>query len=294
MSALPKGARGASRPDADAVPPVSAAFASSVPPAALHAALWRADRLGRAEAAVVPSGHAALDAQLPGGGWPRQGLTEVLQPQAGGAEFRLLEPALRRLAAGGAPVLLVGPPHRPHWPGWGGPAGLPRLLWVRADSTAERLWAVEQALRCGDFAAVLVWLPQASFGALRRLQAQARQGGAPLFVFRPLAAQGEASPAPLRLCVGPDASGAPGWLQLRLLKRRGPLLEAAIRLAALPSALTGLASRRRGRAGAAPVPRPEESRPAPLPDTAADATASRPVHALVRADSVESGRPLAV
>ena len=43
--------------------------------------LWRADRLDSRCAAAgeaQPTGHAALDAELPGGGWPAAGLTELL------------------------------------------------------------------------------------------------------------------------------------------------------------------------------------------------------------------------
>lgn len=46
--------------------------------AAVAAALWRGDQLGAPVSAVWPSGFAALDAQLPGGGWPGHGLTEIL------------------------------------------------------------------------------------------------------------------------------------------------------------------------------------------------------------------------
>jgi protein ImuA len=31
------------------------------------------------------------------------------------------------------------------------------LLWVSAQSTAQRLWACEQALRCAEVDAVLLW-----------------------------------------------------------------------------------------------------------------------------------------
>jgi hypothetical protein len=59
-----------------------------------QAAVWRADELARQAGATRPTGHAVLDAVLPGGGWPVGALVEVLQPQAGQGEWRLLLPAL--------------------------------------------------------------------------------------------------------------------------------------------------------------------------------------------------------
>jgi len=64
---------------------------------ALHPALWRAHQLGRQAVSVLASGFAALDAQLPGGGWPAGTLTELLLPHPGIGELRLLAPVLRQL-----------------------------------------------------------------------------------------------------------------------------------------------------------------------------------------------------
>ena len=74
-------------------------------------AVWHADALARATGATVASGHAVLDAQLPGGGWPVGGLSEILQAQSGQHEWRLLLPALTQPDGRGrthAPVVLVG------------------------------------------------------------------------------------------------------------------------------------------------------------------------------------------
>ena len=87
--------------------------------------LWQAGSLGRCQSSTLRSGFAALDAELPGGGWPCQSLCEILQPAGQHAEWRLLAPALRGLFAasphGGAPatppVLLIAPPFVPHGPG---------------------------------------------------------------------------------------------------------------------------------------------------------------------------------
>ena len=47
--------------------------------AAAGRGVWHADELGLADAQVVATGHAALDAELPGGGWPVGAMTELLQ-----------------------------------------------------------------------------------------------------------------------------------------------------------------------------------------------------------------------
>lgn len=65
--------------------------------AALHPGLWRASQVARPREPVVPSGFAALDEALPGGGWPAGVLTELLLPHPGVGELRLLAPVLGQL-----------------------------------------------------------------------------------------------------------------------------------------------------------------------------------------------------
>ena len=65
------------------------------------ARLWRAREPGSGAASTapagLPTGYVALDRCLPGGGWPRQGLIEILSDQRGIGEVRLLLPALAAL-----------------------------------------------------------------------------------------------------------------------------------------------------------------------------------------------------
>ncbi|MFT3777292.1 MAG: translesion DNA synthesis-associated protein ImuA [Ottowia sp.] len=171
--------------------------ALSLAPSSARNPVWRADLLhAGASAKVVATGHAALDAELPGGGWPLDGMVELLQPVLGGVPlWPLLLPALAAHRPGRA-VVLVGA-RLPYLPALAA-AGLPpqRVLWV----PDECLWAAEQALRCADVAAVLAWLPHARQTELRRLHlAAAQRGDGLLFVVRPAPAAREASPAPLRL-----------------------------------------------------------------------------------------------
>ncbi len=223
------------------------AFRRTTSPAALSLPqVWYADQLAQAPLRTVPTGHAPLDAQLPGGGWPVGAMVEVLQAFAAQHVWQLLLPGLAQTAQQRpGPVVLVNAPCTPFGPGLRA-QGLPgeRLLCVHTGASTAALWAAEQALRCADVAAVLAWLPQARGTELRRLHMAAQQHGRLLFVFRALRARHDASPAPLRLSVqGVDA------LRVHLLKRRGPPLETPIDLPAQPARLTALlAVRRKGAA----------------------------------------------
>lgn len=200
-------------------------------------AVWRADALSDAADAgrVLPSQHSALDAQLPGGGWPVGALCEVLQTQAGQVEWRLLLPALRTLTLA---VVLVAPPYAPFGPGLAAQGlDVRQLLWVKADAQAQQLWAAEQALRCAGVGAVLLWLPQARSDLLRRLHLAAQAQAKLLWVMRPDTAQQEASSAVLRLRVTPGADDA---LAVQILKRRGPPLVQALHLPSHPAPLRAL------------------------------------------------------
>src|SRR2546423_7464746 len=77
--------------------------------------LWQGDRLARAEDAVA-SGFAALDRELPGGGWPQASLTELLLDHQGIGELRLLPPPLQALVRARAWSALIAPPHVPYAP----------------------------------------------------------------------------------------------------------------------------------------------------------------------------------
>lgn len=188
---------------------------------ALPPGVWQADQWGASRERVQGTGHAALDAQLPGGGWPLGALTEVLQPAHCTHEWQLVLPALVQLARQQpGVVMLVAPVHEPFAPVLQA-HGLPpeRLCRVTPGDAASALWVSEQALRCGDVLAVLAWLPQAQSAALRRLQLAAAQRQSLCWLFRPASVSQQASPAPLRLLV----EGA-NPMHLRILKRRGPSL----------------------------------------------------------------------
>lgn len=78
----------------------------------------RGDGFAVAPAPTLASGFPRLDAELPGGGWPRGALTELLPEGEGIGELDLLLPALAALTAAGQTVVLVAPPHAAHAPAW--------------------------------------------------------------------------------------------------------------------------------------------------------------------------------
>ena len=205
----------------------------------LHPALWRAHQLGRGRESVQTSGYAALDAELPGGGWPQRAITELLLGGTGWGEMRLLAPALARVGAAGRGVLLVGPPAEPCAEALAQLGlDLSRCVVIRGD---DLLWPLEQALRSGQVGAVVAWTPPSLRGeALRRLQLAAQSHEGPAVVVRPTAAAAQPSPAPLRLAL---AGAGPDAMAVHVLKRRGPALEEPV-LLALPPVLSRAARQR--------------------------------------------------
>lgn len=240
--------------------------------------VWLGHQLcdAHASAPTQPTGHSALDAQLPGGGWPIGALTEVLQPNPSRHAWQLLQPALAQAtAARQGAVVLVAPPFEPFAPALQA-AGLPpaRLCKVKPGAAATgkaataALWAAEQALRCRDVLAVVAWLPQALPEQLRRLHLAAAQMGQLLWVFRPAGVRQQASPAPLRLWVQDDVT-QPMAMQVQVLKRKGPPLAQPLvlpagsaRLAQVLAAGVLRSQQRRGQRAVLPVV------PSPLPVSA--------------------------
>ena len=181
-------------------------------------AIWRGDQYAKVAVESIPTGFAELDAQLPGGGWPRAALTELLINQRGIGELRLLLPALARLSKDDKWLVLVAPPHRPFAPGFESlGVNLARLVVVATRSDGESLWAAERCLRSGSCAAVLAWPGSGPRTQLRRLQLAAEEGKSLGVVFGSTRNAAHPSPAPLRI----QLAASRGKLELQILKRRG-------------------------------------------------------------------------
>lgn len=170
--------------------------------------VWRAGRAPVAAADGEPTGHAALDALLPQGGWPRAALTELLLPADGVGELLLLLPTLARLTRTGGVVAVVAPPYLPYAPAWQAAGVDLRHLEIIETDARGALWAFEQCLRSAACAAVLGWPLQADGPALRRLQVAADGGDCLGFAFRDAKHAANPSPAALRL---EYSAGEGGW-----------------------------------------------------------------------------------
>ena len=182
--------------------------------------VWCADQLATAPIPTVASGFAELDAELPGGGWPRGSLTEILVERVGIGECSLLLPALDQMRAEQRWTLLIAPPYRIHGPGWtNGGVDLSRLVVVAPNRAQDALWAAEHALASGVFGTVLYWKSGIDARQVRRLQVAAAGHDTLACLLRPAHEQAESSSATLRLLL---SAGAEDTLDVRLLKRRGP------------------------------------------------------------------------
>jgi protein ImuA len=198
--------------------------------------VWAGARFTAPAQPALPTGYPALDAELPGGGWPASGLTELLFDAPGSGEWRLLAPALHTQAAR-RPLVCVAPPLQPYAPALQA-LGLPlqRSVWVAAPDPADAAWALEQALRSGGCGTAL-WWGEAGAPMLRRLHLAALEHGCLLWVLRPLTASQQSSPAPLRLACRPLSRGR---LAIEVFKRRGPAQAGPLQLRLLPIAGLGL------------------------------------------------------
>lgn len=207
--------------------------------------LWRAG--GNADDSVIPgipTGYPRLDRQLPGGGWPRHALSEILLEQYGAGELKLVMPALARLsrmndgseedaAREGSRerwLAWIAPPFQPYPPAllqWD--IDLARMLIVRprpdretrSGISSESLWAAEQALASGTCAAVLLWPRPVDrlidHTTSRRLQLAAARGQCQAFLFRTFRALLQPSAAALRLKLEAGTQGT----DVGILKSRG-------------------------------------------------------------------------
>jgi len=189
--------------------------------------VWRGGELERAIHPTVPTGHAALDRELPGGGWPMGTLSEVLHDSVGIGEVGFLAGALARAAQGDRLVAWINAPHLPYAPALAqADVPLDRCVVMRPQSGEDALWAAEQTLKSGACGAALLWLGKVKnqYAWLRRLQMAAETGRAMAIFFRAAADEALSTPAHLRVVVTREA----GALKIRIPKRRGPPLTAPI------------------------------------------------------------------
>jgi hypothetical protein len=197
-----------------------------------HPALWRGR--GAAPQAGFPTGFDALDAVLPGGGWPRRGLVEILVAGHGCGELALFTPLIQRLtqAENQRWCAFVAPPFEPFAPAWlAQGARLDRLLILRppqpfsAACASIQLWTLEQSLLCGACAMSFAWPDALQLTQLRRLALATEHGASLGVLIRPLRAAAQSTAAVLRIALTRTAT----HLHLQLIKGRG-LTPCAVKL----------------------------------------------------------------
>ncbi|WP_160118105.1 translesion DNA synthesis-associated protein ImuA [Pandoraea pulmonicola] len=274
----------------------------ALPLSSLPAGLWRASELAHCRRAGHRSGFAALDAELPGAGWPHGAVTELLSDRSGIGEWRLLAPVLRDLTQAGKPVMVIAPPMLPYAPalaGWGidlrwlsvvmrparkasGARGVRAAKGARAEDR-DMLWCAEQALRSACCGAVLAWLPAATAEQIRRLQVAAGGGETLAWVMRPRGEAATASAAPLRLGL---TVGESSRLGVQFHKRRGPPRLEPLWLT-LPAPYTRASQPVAGAEGqeaplpVTPDPSGETHRAEPMPSSSFSAVVSGVPHGLL-------------
>jgi hypothetical protein len=190
--------------------------------------VWRGGELEHASQPSLPTGHALLDRELPGGGWPAGTLSEVLHDDVGIGEVAFLSGALTRAGDEDRLIAWIHPPHLPYAPAIAQSGiDLTRCLVIRPASLEDAMWSSEQVLRSGCCGAALIWLGEKTdYAVLRRLQMAAQAGRSMAVLFRSSAAERSSTPAHLRVVLEADR----GRLKVRIPKRRGPPLVKPITL----------------------------------------------------------------
>ena len=165
----------------------------------------------RFEDSVTPSlcsrktGYSLLDEILPDGGWPQNGLTEIITEKIGIGSLRLVLPSIVEATKKRKKVICVDPPYIPYPPSLHFEGlDLSNFLIIqpsRKIHSREReiLKIYEDSLKLGKCSIALIWLSKMSFKDSRRLQLAALSGKTLCVIFRPADAAFYSSSSPLRI-----------------------------------------------------------------------------------------------
>lgn len=207
-------------------PSPSTTISSSISSLTSHPLLWRGKQVSH-HIVTLGTGYASLDKALPGNGWPRGAITELLMDTVACGELSLLLPALAQLSQAKQWISMIDPPWIPYPSALHGRGlALEKLLLVHTKDRAESLWACEQVVRGISGGAMLAWPDALSFSEMRRLQLAAERTQKTIFLFQDGKAANASSPAALRLQLTADD----GDLQIRVLKCRGQRPVSSIRI----------------------------------------------------------------
>ncbi len=188
-----------------------------------HANLWRGCDLAGQGQHGRSTGFPALDAILPGQGWPQSGLMEVITPCWGHGELQLLIPLMRDVVAAGQWILWVSPPFHLYAPALQ-QAGIDTeqiLLVDLQTSCKDALWTMEKALQNRHCGLVLAWQNWLPGKVLRRLQLAADTGDTLGVLFKHTDSKYSPSQVCLQVKDIPSADPRVSESEITLIKARG-------------------------------------------------------------------------
>lgn len=188
-----------------------------------------AGREQSAASGALSSGCGALDRHLPGGGYQGGTVIEYLRAiPACGASYLALSAAREAMRATEGFLIVVDWLNQFYPPAVAALGiDLQHVVFVRPQSHADGLWAIDQALRCSAVAAVVAQVDRLDDRAARRMQLAAEEGGGRALLVRSAAARHEPSWAEVQWVVRPllvSASGGYGvarQVQVQLARVRG-------------------------------------------------------------------------
>ena len=172
----------------------------------------------------IDSGHPTLNNALPGNGWPRDGIIEIVSTPGMG-EVSLLLPALRHAQRQGH-VIFLSVPWQLHGPQLA-EQGLDLNQVLSVDAPMEQQqWCAEQSLKSAACSALLFWPSKAlTFTAYRRLQILCHERQKPCFLFMRQASK--ESPCSVRVAITHRTAHG---IELQILKSRGTWVNPSLSL----------------------------------------------------------------
>lgn len=179
--------------------------------------IWQGRQVCDDLSAACPTGFKPLDHALSSRGWPQGALSEILYPQAGIGELRLIFPLLRAQIEHGE-ISWVNPPFLLNSVALANAnLSLERQLIIQSETAQDGFWAMEQMLLSDDCSVVVGWGEPSNAQTLRRLQLAAAEGNSYMLLFRPPKAALNPSPAALRISLQAAENG----LWVTIFKQRG-------------------------------------------------------------------------
>ena len=148
--------------------------------------IWLGDEAHPEGVTGSPTGYPSLDAILPGGGWPKNALVEVITPHWNTTEMQLLLPHMKKVTEQQQWVLLVLPPFMSDMSVLIN-AGIDMNYVMIIDADTPYLDAVEnieKSLQSQNCSLVLMWLNHLPNPIMRRFQLAAHSGKTSGIIFR--------------------------------------------------------------------------------------------------------------